>query len=44
MYKGGKLEDLTLERTPMEYSEEQRALTKPAVAFGLVVKKPWNDL
>jgi hypothetical protein len=44
MYKGGKLEDLTLERTLMEYSEEQRALTKAAGAFGLVVKKLWNDL
>jgi hypothetical protein len=44
MYKGGKLEDLTLERTMKEYSEEQRALTKAAGAFGQVVEKMWADL
>jgi hypothetical protein len=44
MYKGGKLEDLTLKRTLQEYSEEQRALTKAAGAFGLVVRKLWIDL
>jgi hypothetical protein len=44
MYKGGKLEDLTLERTMKEYSEEQRALTKAAGALGQVVKKMWIDL